>query len=294
MDGLRGLFFPDPELGLVSRTFKKSFNPRVSEHFQDLWAYAREHAIVLDGELYSTTLSHSEQSGLLRACKTQPDIPESLHFHLFDCIPIRDWLQETEKPYQQRVERLEELRGIPGAQIVPQRPCESVDAVLSLFEADLKAGFEGSILRCPAGRYKHNRCTLRERNLFKLKEYVTEKGVVVGVHAQERAEPGERTADAFGYSQAGQRVADRLVIDALGSLVVSVQRNGQAITVRIGSGFDFRGGDKDRTRLWQIRSQLIGKVCEFKHQLHGAKKRPRQPVFLRWRSNLDWSLTNPE
>jgi DNA ligase-1 len=146
------------------------------------------------------------------------------------------------------------------------------------FESDcLAEGFEGVMLRDPEGRYKYGRSTLREGGLLKLKRFLDDEAVVVGVveqmHNDNEAFTGELGQTKRSTAKAGKRPAN-----TLGALVVEHKTFGQ---FEIGTGFT----QAQRDDIWT--KDAIGQLVKFKYQPVGVKDKPRCPVFLGFRSTED-------
>lgn len=62
----------------------------------------------------------------------------------------------------------------------------------------------------------------------------------------------------------------------MGSLLVNDPKFG---LFNIGTGFN----QEERSQLWSIRNELIGKVVKYKYFPVGMKDKPRHPVFLGFR-----------
>lgn len=152
---------------------------------------------------------------------------------------------------------------------------------LADFEENMLAeGFEGVMLRDPEGTYKFGRSTLREGGLMKLKRFCDDEAKVIGVveltHNENEAFEGE-----LGQTKRSTAKAGKVGGDTLGALVVLHPTFGE---FEIGTGFTAA----QRDELWSLpRPKLMGQLVKFKYFPVGVKDKPRHPVFLGLRDQLD-------
>lgn len=188
-------------------------------------------------------------------------------FHVFDLV-------DHPGDFLGRLERAREW--ITGA----NAPCLSVESVdhhtvwsaaeLDAFEAKcLAAGYEGVMLRDPAGPYKHGRSTAREGWLMKLKRFEDHEAIVTGV-VEQMHNGNEATRDELGRAKRSTHAAGKTGKGTLGALSCAYG----GITFELGTGFD----DATRAALWQ--SPPIGAAVTFKCQgFTPGDGKPRFPVF---------------
>jgi DNA ligase-1 len=167
------------------------------------------------------------------------------------------------------------------------------DAVaLERYEARRVAeGWEGVMLRDPAGLYKHGRSTVREGGLLKVKRFADAEAVIVGfVERQHNA--NEASVDALGHTERSTHKANLKPLGDLGALVVELEvqlPKGFAHVAgpparafrrfNIGSGFTAA----QRADFWARRESLLGATVCFKYQAVGTDEAPRFPVFKGFR-----------
>lgn len=192
-----------------------------------------------------------------------------LRFYVFDHV------RHEQKPYTERLRKLEEAG---HAYIHKQHFVTCLDTLLALEEEYLERGYEGLILRDQNAPYKRGRSTMKEGYLLKLKRFVDDEAVVIGF--EERMHNGnEKTTNELGRGQRSSHAAGKTGRGDLGALVC---RFGD-IDFNVGTGFD----DVERQRIWDNRTDYLGKFAKFKHFTVGAKEAPRHPVFLSWRDPID-------
>lgn len=158
---------------------------------------------------------------------------------------------------------------------------EDLAAVNDYEERVLSSGYEGLILRDPAGPYKFNRSTTREGWMLKLKRFDTaEAQVLYAVELQHNL--NEANEDERGYTKRSTTQDGLLPGNTLGSL--RVQDLKTKTMFNIGTGFDAA----TRDLLWAQRASLPGRIVTYKHFAQtGVKKAPRHPVFVAFREALD-------
>lgn len=149
-------------------------------------------------------------------------------------------------------------------------------------ERALDLGYEGVMLRDIEGPYKHGRSTEREGWLLKLKVYDDAEAEVIGLE-EEMHNANEATVDALGHTKRSTHKANKVGKGSLGALIVRGLNGPYAgVDFNIGSGFTAA----QRAEAWNV-----GEVVTYKFFPHGAKDRPRHPVFLRRRAREEVEAT---
>ena len=150
--------------------------------------------IYLDGELYTDLLTFEQINGATRltagkATSEDLDNIEKINYHIYDIyIPTLPLLT-----YTQRMERMDFIRypHIPEfadvVVCVSTETATSVEDVEKFHDSYVKAGFEGIMLRDPAGIYEIDK---RSAYLQKYKEFMEEEFVIVGFHDGKALEAG--------------------------------------------------------------------------------------------------------
>lgn len=209
-----------------------------------------------------------------RACMSH-EFPEefdidNLHYYVFDVI--------GEQPYCIRYAMME-----PDVKNNVYRLwstyVNSPEEVVKYESEFLQGGAEGVILRSPTGKYKQGRSTLKEGILLKVKRFTDEEATVVGFE-EKMHNANEATTGELGQTKRSSHQENMVPCNTLGALVVSSEKWGE---FKIGTGFD----DELRQEIWDNRESVLGKLVKFKYFEAGVKDKPRFPVFLGWRSELD-------
>jgi len=151
----------------------------------------------------------------------------------------------------------------------------SPEEVEAIFASSLASGWEGIVLRDPAGLYKPGRSTLREQGMLKMKAFTDEEVRVKGFDELEH-NLNPQQINELGLNDRSSHQANMIPGGCLGALVVCKQ---DGTIFRVGTGFT----QAERTEIWRHRDRYMNQLCTIKHMPHGAKDKPRHPVFIRWR-----------
>ncbi len=241
-----------------------------------------------DGELMLADPSapFNEITSAIMSKKGEPDF----RYHVFDFATDAT----VNLQYKDRLQILESIAGRMqvGIVLVPQRLVEDQASLVRVMENDLLNGYEGTMVRSPAGRYKYGRSTVREGLLLKLKPFIDEDATVVGVVEMMRNE-NEATIDELGHTKRSTAKAGKVGAGRLGALQCVTS---DGVRFDLGTGFT----DEQRVRLWRevemdqfdygdSDSSTRGRVVKFKHQPPPGGRRPgeapRFPVFISFRED---------
>lgn len=264
LDGIRAVVING---AVYSRSMKRIPNGYIQ------YVYGREEYNGLDGELIlgeptakdcfrETTSAVMTQSGEPHVC-----------FWVFDNYLV-------DAPFKTRMEYAAQVPAEPEVNImmVPHIYVHREYDILRLEEEYLRVGYEGVMLRDPAGRYKQGRSTLSEGGLLKLKRFLDGEAEIIGVleqmHNANEAKPDER-----GYMKRSSHQENKVPKGKLGALSVKDLKTG--VEFEIGTGFS----DADRVALWGI--DLKGQVVRYRYFPTGSKDKPRFPVYDGFRHRED-------
>lgn len=235
----------------------------------------------LDGELIvgdpaASDCMRKTNSGVM-SFEGEPDFK----YYVFDIwnrpgIQYKDILDSL---YDKRIQ----VANCLNIEVLQQYTVKTANEVETIEKAALDDGHEGIILRRPDGTYKYGRSTPKEGLLYKLKRYLQDEAVVVGVKPFQHNTNDPET-NALGYIQRSSAQAGKVNLPLLGALVVKGRFQEFAeVTFDIGTGFTMY----EREFLWKQRESLIGKIVTYKYFPIGCKDKPRQPVFVSFRSEDD-------
>jgi DNA ligase-1 len=166
--------------------------------------------------------------------------------------------------------------------LVLHRDIHSVAELLAYEEEALSSGFEGVMIRNPAGVYKPARATFKEGLIYKLKRFQDSEAEILGVEPKYH-NANAATTDALGHTKRSSHQEHMVALDTLGALRVRDCKTG--VEFSIGSGFD----DATRAELWALRARLPGRLVKYKSFCIGVKTAPRFPIFLGLRDRADLS-----
>lgn len=185
--------------------------------------------------------------------------------------------------YKDALEALSKVANHPNIEVLQQYTVKTSNEVEAIERTALDDGHEGIILRRPDGAYKYGRSTTKEGFLYKLKRYLQDEAVVIGVKPLQR-NTNEPEINALGYTQRSSAQAGKVDLPLLGALVVKGRFQEFAdVTFDIGTGFTLY----EREFLWKQRESLLGKIVTYKFFPVGGKDKPRHPVFVSFRSQDD-------
>lgn len=241
LDGVRCIFHNDK---LTSRN-GKSF--AFMDHIEKELKPATDAGMILDGELYSTTLSFEQFVGLVKKKKlTTEDKEQIKHVKLwvYDCV--------TQDSYEKRKELLEaffEKNKLKNIHLLPTYECKNKEEIKEWHDKFVLEGNEGLIIRNKKGLYKLN---TRSADLQKYKEFEDSEYEVTGFTEGEGVEKG-------------------LVIWTCKT------KDGKSFNVRP------RGTHEDRAKLFKEAKKYIGQELTVRYQELTAECIPRFPVGIAFR-----------
>jgi ATP-dependent DNA ligase len=194
--------------------------------------------------------------------------------------------------YKERLQHaINQAHGQPKVFVVPHYQVEDQTNVDAFERGALENGFEGIMIRDPAGLYKYGRSTAKEGGLVKVKRFVDGEAIVVGWEEREHND-NEATVDALGHTKRSTHKAGKRKAGDLGALVCKLITPGKALhhsdpTFNIGSGPMFTA--ESRKVLWAVREGLLNRIVKFRHfAAAGTKELPRHPVGVSFRDTRDF------
>ena len=239
-DGTRCVAIPGR--GLFSRNRKQY--PHLKHIYDEINRLPPE--MILDGELYSDTLTFQEIVGIVKKeTLKKEDEEKQLHikYHVYDVI--------NNAPYEQRYISLQTLfrqGGFKHLCFVQTTLCENEKKMKELHNQYVGEGYEGIMLRNKSGSYKNARST----DLQKYKEFFDDEYEVVDYKEGEGQEEGC-------------------------VLWICKTPEGKIFNCRP------RGSREDRMELFKIGKQYIGKKLTVRFQELTDEKVPRFPVGIAFR-----------
>ena len=266
LDGVRAAVIAGK---LYSRNMKFIPNEHVQANFGQLSLAG------MDGELISGSPfapdCFRKTSGDVMKREGRPDV----HFFVFDYYP---WGGIS---FRDRIRKLKELTKHPGIILVEHQVIQNQTALNAYEEKCLDLGYEGVMIRSMDGPYKHGRSTEKEGYLLKLKRFEDAEAVILGFeerlhNGNDKDASGKRTTHKAGKSG----------LDTLGAIHVrGINGAYENVEFDIGTGFD----DRQRAEIWGAQQKHLGRLVKFKYFPSGSKDKPRFPVFLAFRTDMEKS-----
>ena len=241
LDGVRSIY----NNGVMTTRMGKPFTGL--EHILAELGPAKEAGLVLDGEVYSDTLSFQQFVGLVRKKSfTEADRVQlqNVKLWVYDCVAAG--------PFSERLARLKAFfaeNKFAHVQLLPTEEAASAAELKAFHDKYVAAGYEGLIVRNKAGPYE---LATRSYHLQKYKEFEDSEFEVVGAEEGEGQEKG---------------------------LVIWVCKTDGGRQFRVRP----RGTHEERAELWRRRAEYIGKKLTVRYQELTADGIPRFPVGLAFR-----------
>lgn len=234
-----------------------------------------------DGEIMVIGRTFNDLSGDVRRKDGKPDF----RYHVFD------WVTHCglEQPYSERAavladwsDRRQHDQGKADRVVLELPVTLNNEAELVAFEeaALTERHREGVMIRSASSPYKCGRSTINEGYLIKIKRFEDSEALVIGVE-EEMENQNVAEEDNFGRTKRSKHAENMVPKGTMGKLVC---RTPAGVEFEIGTGYTAA----ERQRYWNERASLIGKTVKYKHQPHGAKEKPRCPVFLGFRDTWDF------
>jgi DNA ligase-1 len=278
LDGIRCII-------VNGKAMSRSLKPIPNEHIQAMLADCPDG---LDGELMTEGGYNAVQSAVM-----SKDGEPEFRFCVFDTI---GW-EADDAGFNDRLESLrcwldnEHLAGNQKhVQLVPHVMIHTSEELRCLEIDYLNAGFEGVMVRDPAGPYKFGRSTTKQGWLLKIKQFADEEAVVIDC-IEQMHNGNELEQDELGHAKRSHKKDGKVPAGTLGALICRTEDGAE---FGIGTGFDAA----QRLELWQCHISggnwpVVGQLVKFKHLPDpGGRKpgqAPRHPVFLGFRSKEDLS-----
>lgn len=269
LDGIRAIIKDDM---VLSRSLKRIPNNYVQDTLGANYLPNRLNG--LDGELTVGPAWHKNVMQATTSGVMSRDGEPDFTYWVFDF-----WTDQAMQ-FEHRLQMLQNVYKSNRVNLLPQVLINS-QGELDAYEASvLEQGYEGVILRSPAGRYKYGRSTAREAYLLKLKRFVDAEAVVIGVE-ERMHNSNEATVDNLGQTTRSSHQGNLVPMNTMGALLVEDVNTG--VEFSIGTGFD----DALRKYVWEYRVEVVGAIVTYKHFEVGSKDKPRFPVFKCFRSRFD-------
>lgn len=179
LDGVRSLY----RNGVFTSRTAKPFG--FLEHITNELKPATDAGLILDGEIYSDTLSFQEFVGLVKKKHLTAKDKENIKH-------VKLWVYDVvnEYPFEQRLALLVDFfsrHAFTNVHLLPTEEAKTKDDVKKFHDKYVSAGYEGVIIRNKKGLY---RLATRSENLQKYKEFEDAEFKIVGFTEGEGNEKG--------------------------------------------------------------------------------------------------------
>lgn len=241
LDGVRSIFHN----GILSSRMGKPFSGL--EHITGELGSATEAGLILDGEVYSTSLPFQQFVGLVKKKKfTAADLEQlkQVNLWVYDCV--------NDKPFDERLAMLKAFfakHKFAHVKLLPTEEAASAADLKGFHDAYVAEGYEGLIVRNKKGAYH---LATRSADLQKYKEFEDDEYEVVGFTEGEGHEKG-------------------LVIWTCKT------KDGKKFNVRP------RGTHEERAQLFKDAGSYVGKKLTVRFQELTGDGIPRFPVGITFR-----------
>lgn len=179
LDGVRSLY----RNGVFTSRTAKPFG--FLDHITNELKPASDAGLILDGEIYSTTLSFQEFVGLVKKKHLTAKDKENIK-------QVKLWVYDivNEHPFEQRLAFLVDFfsrHTFTNVHLLPTEECKTKEDIKKFHDKYVGAGYEGVIIRNKKGLY---RLATRSENLQKFKEFEDAEFSIVGFTEGEGNEKG--------------------------------------------------------------------------------------------------------
>lgn len=276
IDGVRAW---NPYGNLVARSLK----PHGNQHTKNMFS----HDIFkgLDGELAAEAETHPRLCSLTTSATSTIGGQPFLLWHCFDYVTERTIALPYEERYAALIHVVNNIGG--HLRIVPCYTCTDMQQLEELDASFLINGYEGTILRDPKGLHKQGRSTVREGGLLRIKHFIEEEAIVIGLTEGNRND-NEAQINELGRQFRTSHQDNKVPNGMLGSMQCRILKTtelfkaGDEITVSPGVMTE-----QEKIYYWGHREELLGKTIKYKHFPKGVKDKPRFPNFQSIRGKND-------
>jgi hypothetical protein len=169
LDGVRSLY----RNGVFTSRTAKPFG--ILDHIIKELQPATDAGLILDGEIYSTTLSFQEFVGLVKKKHLTAKDKETIKH-------VKLWVYDVvnDHPFEQRLALLVDFfsrHSFTNVFLLPTEEAKTKDDIKKFHDKYVEAGYEGVIIRNKKGMY---RLSTRSEDLQKFKEFEDSEFVIVG------------------------------------------------------------------------------------------------------------------
>lgn len=282
IDGVRGVNLFGEATG---RSLRKHANVYTTSRFSSALFKG------FDGEMAAAEATHPNLCSLTTSALNSEDGSPDIKWHLFDFISETTFHHS----YQWRLDllrrKVEELRH-PDLLIVEGRRVTSLGEMLEYEEELLEAGYEGVILRDPEGAYKFGTSTMREQGMLRVKRFIEEDALVVGI-SEGRNNQNPSKKNLLGRTERSTHKENMVPNGMVGTLHCRLLKDmiyrGKVLFPE-GMDIDVSPGkmtDAQAREFMKNPDLILNSVIKVKVFPRGGKDKPRFPTFQSIRAKSD-------
>jgi len=195
-------------------------------------------------------------------------------------------------PYEDRLRKLEEYVSHlydtdyqlwQRIEVIPYKIVNDLDELLALEHKYIAEGYEGIILRDPAGAWRSGRCTPESNALLRIKRFEDREGEVLDVK-EGFVNNNMQTYGADGMAKRSTHAENMIPSGTVGSLVVRDSETGKIVTVSKG-----KLSAVECQKYFAHPALIIGKIITYRVFPRGSVRAPRFPTFQNFRASSDIS-----
>lgn len=159
----------------------------------------------------------------------------------------------------------------------------TVEEVVAFYERCLDEGYEGAILRDPAGLHKNGRATVRANAYLRMKPQSDKEALVLAL-AEAMENRNEAKVNELGRTERSSHKENLVGKGMIGMLVCKDLVTGMEIDVGAG-----KMTHEERTYYFNNPGEIVGKYIKYRSMDSGVKDKPRFPRYMSLRAESDMS-----
>ena len=293
IDGVRGLNMTGR---LTGRSLKEHKNKHTTERF------SHPTLAGLDGEFAADEETHPDLCRLTSSAMSRIEGEPQLVWHLFDYVTA----ETAGLGYADRYARMQAhlLRMLADSSldhltidlgIVPLVHCFNMQELLEHEARWLDEGYEGVIIRDLKGTHKQGRSTVKEGGLLRIKRFIEEEAVVIGIE-EGQTNLNEKQTNELGNSFRTTHQENMAPNGQVGSLLCRMLKDvfdpqvkdklllaaGQVVKVSPG-----KLTADQRKHYFENPGEILEQTVKFKFFPKGGKDKPRFPTYVCIRAAAD-------
>jgi len=286
IDGVRALNVDGKLIARSGKPFKNKLN---SEFFSDKRFIGFDGEMVVDritgeGICNETTSALTTINGTIetRWCVFDLILP-GINDHEGYYMRWRQLLEKIENLHMKYPELINRIWPVPHISINSQYELDNIQICY------LEQGFEGVVLRDFKGGYKHGRCTAKESNFLRVKQFMESEIVVTHIR-EGQSNCNEINKSPHGYTERSthsELMTPNGMIGTICGHALKTEKIGDRIVIEEGQYIEIAPGKmthEERKSFLLNPEKIIGKIVKFQFFPIGIKDKPRFPTFQEFRN----------